>query len=268
MKLKNQEFKGNYMKDIKEIREEINTIDTEIAKLLTKRMDSIREIIEYKRVTGTPIFQPEQEKIQAQILKECYEDFPYEEEKNQIFHAITKMSKLVQAKELLPYNIALIGFMGTGKSTVSFFLKDMLALKLVDIDAKIVKEQGMPITEIFEKYGEEHFRDLETKSTEELIDAKLTVIACGGGLVMRPENVRNLKKSSRIVLLTASPETIYERVKDSTERPILNGHMNVEYIASLMEKRRERYESAADIVINTDGKNVVEICEELIKRIH
>lgn len=85
---------------------------------------------------------------------------------------------------------------------------------------------------------------------------------------MRDENVENLKKSSRIVLLTATPETTLERVKDSDERPILNGHMNVEYIAELMEKRREKYEAAADIVIATDKKTVIEICEELIQKLN
>lgn len=70
------------------------------------------------------------------------------------------------------------------------------------------------------------------------------------------------------MLLTATPETTLERVKDSDERPILNGHMNVEYIAELMEKRREKYEAAADIVIATDKKTVIEICEELIQKLN
>ena len=81
---------------------------------------------------------------------------------------------------------------------------------------------------------------------------------------MRPENTDHMKKNGRIVLLTAKPETIYERVKNSTDRPILNGHMNVEYIAELMEKRRALYEAAADITIQTDGKTREQICEEII----
>ena len=84
---------------------------------------------------------------------------------------------------------------------------------------------------------------------------------------MREENVENLKKSSRIVLLTAEPETILERVKHSQERPLLNGHMNVEYIGELMEKRREKYEAAADLIVSTDKKTVNQVCEELIQRL-
>lgn len=168
---------------------------------------------------------------------------------------------------LLPYNIALIGFMGTGKSTVSHYLKEMLAMEEIDTDAMVVETEGMKITDIFEKYGEPYFRNCEKRAILSLQNRRQLIISCGGGAVMREENVRNLKKSSRIVLLEAMPETILERVKNSTQRPILNGNMNVEFISQLMEKRRECYEKAADIVIQTDGKDVPSICEELIQRL-
>ena len=76
-----------------------------------------------------------------------------------------------------------------------------------------------------------------------------------------------MKKNGRVVLLTASPETIYERVKDSKDRPLLEGNNNVDFIADLMEKRREKYEAAADVVIQTDNKTILQICEELITRL-
>ena len=85
---------------------------------------------------------------------------------------------------------------------------------------------------------------------------------------MRMKNVENLKKSSRIVLLAAEPETILNRVRHSDSRPILNGHMNVEYIAELMEKRRTAYEAAADWMVSTDGKRVEEICEEIVQKLN
>ncbi len=256
------------MRSIEEIREQINDIDSEIAKLLTKRMDCIREVIEIKRENGIPIFQPQQEKTQKEMLKDIYKGTAYEEEKKDIFKEIVEQSKKVQAKELLSYNIALIGFMGCGKSTVSAYLQKMLAMELAEVDEMIVEKEGMSIPEIFEKYGEPYFRRCESDMVIELQKRELTIISCGGGLVMRQENVDNLKKNSRIVLLTAKPETIYERVKNSTNRPILNGHMNVEYIAELMEKRREKYEAAADLVIETDERDIQDICEELIRRIH
>lgn len=165
------------------------------------------------------------------------------------------------------YNIALIGFMGVGKSTVSRCLGRMYAMEEIETDAMVAQSEGMAITDIFAKYGEPYFRTCESNAIIALQDRRGAVISCGGGAVMRDENVENLKKCSRIVLLTARPETILERVKHSKERPILNGHMNVEYIGELMEKRRAKYEAAADIVIATDGKPVKEICEEIVRKL-
>ena len=85
---------------------------------------------------------------------------------------------------------------------------------------------------------------------------------------MRECNVQEMKKNGRVVLLTAKPETILERVKDNHDRPLLENNKSVDYIAELMEKRREKYEAAADIVIETDGKSTLEICEEMIHRLH
>ena len=164
-------------------------------------------------------------------------------------------------------NIFLIGFMGAGKSTIARTLQRELGFPLVEMDERIVKEQGMSINDIFAQYGEAHFREIESQLVVDLGKQEPSIVSCGGGVVVRPENTQNMKKSGRIVLLKASPETIFERVKNSTDRPILNGHMNVEYIAELMEKRRVLYEEAADITIQTDGKTREQICEEIIGKL-
>lgn len=164
-------------------------------------------------------------------------------------------------------NIFLIGFMGAGKSTVAEVLSKKLGVERVEMDEMIVKEQGMPISDIFEKYGETHFRDIETELLERLKERDGVIVSCGGGAVLRDRNVELMKANGKVVLLTATPETIYERVKDSKNRPVLNGNMNVEYISSLMEKRRERYEMAADVVIATDGKDTDTICLEISEEI-
>ena len=163
-------------------------------------------------------------------------------------------------------HIFLIGFMGCGKGTNARYLAKMTGVDQMEMDQKIVKDQGMAITEIFEKFGESYFRDLETKLIRSLKGADPMIVSCGGGAVLREENVALMKECGKIVLLTATPEAIYDRVKHSTDRPVLNGNMNVEYIAELMEKRRPKYEAAADIVISTDMKNVREICEEILER--
>lgn len=161
-------------------------------------------------------------------------------------------------------NIYLIGFMGVGKSTIGKLLASEMEGQLVEMDETIEEEQGISINEIFAKYGEKHFRDLESELVERIASGKGSIVSCGGGAVLRNENVENMKKSGTIVFLCATPETIYERVRYSTNRPLLNGNMSVEYIAGLMEKRREIYENAADITISTDGKTTIEIVREIL----
>lgn len=162
--------------------------------------------------------------------------------------------------------ISLIGFMGVGKSTISHKLHELTGRPEVDTDKRIVEEQGCPIPRIFEEKGEAYFRRLETDLIDELGTLPPGIISCGGGMALRDINVKKLRAIGNIVLLTATPETIYERVKDSTDRPLLNGNMNVPYIRQLMEKRRPFYEKAATIRVATDGKTATEIAEEIIEK--
>ncbi len=161
------------------------------------------------------------------------------------------------------YNIMLIGFMGVGKTTVSKVLSKELSMPEVDMDAYIVRREKMEISDMFETYGEQYFRKVETECLIEIQKEKGRIVSCGGGVVVKDENIEYMKDGGVILLLTATPQTIYERVKDSTNRPILNGHMNVEYIEELMNKRKARYLEVADIVISTDNKNVKEIVGEI-----
>lgn len=161
-------------------------------------------------------------------------------------------------------NIFLIGFMGVGKSTMARLLAGELDAKLIEMDETIEEETQMSISAIFEQYGEEHFRDLETELIRRIAGEGGAIVSCGGGAVLRAENVRMMKESGRIVFLSATAETIYERVKDSTNRPLLAGNMNVEYIAKLIERRQEAYEQAADVTIATDGKSMQTILTEIL----
>ena len=135
------------------------------------------------------------------------------------------------------------------------------------MDQIIAEREGMSIPDIFEVHGEQYFRDLETNLLIEMQSRKNVVISCGGGTPLRECNVVEMKKNGRVVLLTASPETIFDRVKDSHDRPVIENNKNVPFIADLMEKRRAKYEAAADIVINTDGKSIIEVCEELVQKL-
>lgn len=163
-------------------------------------------------------------------------------------------------------NIYLIGFMGVGKSTIGKLLAEEMNGQLVEMDEAIEAEQKMTINEIFTEHGEAYFRDLESALVARISRESNQIVSCGGGAVLREENVANMKKSGKIVFLSATPETIYQRVRYSTNRPLLNGNMNVEYIAELLEKRRALYEGAADVTIATDGKEVQEIVREVIEK--
>ena len=135
------------------------------------------------------------------------------------------------------------------------------------MDQEIVKEEGMSIPDIFSTYGEEYFRNCKTELLKKMQSRKNVLISCGGGVVLRECNVEQMKKNERVVLLTANPEEVYERVKDYDDRPVLAGRKNVKGIAELMEARREKYEAAADIIVNTDHKTVLQVCEELVQRL-
>lgn len=165
-------------------------------------------------------------------------------------------------------NVFLIGFMGSGKSTIASYLAENYGMEIMDMDQLIVEREGMAIPDIFAQKGEPYFRDAETSLLIEIQGEQNKVVSCGGGVVLRDENVQAMKKSGQVVLLNAKPETILERVKDDDNRPLLWGNKNVQFIRDMMEKRQPKYEAAADLVIHTDGKSADEICKEIIEMIN
>lgn len=177
------------------------------------------------------------------------------------------MDQKNQAGTVFDYNIVLIGFMGTGKSTVSSCLSTMFAMEIVEMDGIIAEREGMSISDIFKIKGEEYFRNAETELLIELQSRKNVVISCGGGVPLRERNVAEMKKNGKVVLLTATPETVLGRVKDEHVRPIIENNKNVEFIGEMMAGRKGKYEAAADIIIETDGRSAPDICSELADRI-
>ena len=245
------------MNQLEVLRESLGQCDEIVLDALLMRNRIVEDIMAYKEANDIPILQPEQEAKQREWLNRRMEGRRHKDEVTAVFEEITRNSKRIQARKLFDYNIVLIGFMGAGKSTISDFLKTVFAMEVVEMDQIIAEREGMSISDIFETYGEEYFRNLETELLIEMQSKTNVVISCGGGVPMR----------ERVILLTAKPETILSRVKDNHDRPLLEGNKNVDFIADLMEKRREKYQAAADIVIETDGKDKLEICEELVQRI-
>lgn len=165
-------------------------------------------------------------------------------------------------------NIYLIGFMGVGKSTVSKRLKRLTGLEEIDTDAEIVKREGRSINEIFASEGEAYFRAIETKLMKELSETTNRIVSCGGGVALRSENVKAMRAGGEVIYLRAKPATIFEHVKNDHNRPILEGHMNVEYIAELMQKRAPWYEAAQTLAIDTDGKHSDQVAKEIVQMLN
>ena len=161
-----------------------------------------------------------------------------------------------------------IGFMGVGKTSVSAALGRMLTLPVIEMDEQIARNEGMTIPEIFAQKGESHFRQCETALLEGLVAGSACLVSCGGGVPMRQENVAAMRRCGTIVLLTARPEVILERVKDSDERPLLQGKKNVADIAALMSQRHSAYEAATDVTVDTSDLTIEEVCRAVLRQVN
>jgi len=160
-------------------------------------------------------------------------------------------------------NIALVGFMGTGKSTVGRQVARGLGFEFVDTDSLIEDAAGMEIAEIFKQAGETAFRRLERSVVQAVAGREGLVIATGGGLVVDPANLDSLKTHAMVVCLWASPEAIWERTKHHTHRPLLNDPDPQSRIRELLAEREPHYRKA-DIIINTGLRPIREVAQQVI----
>jgi len=149
-------------------------------------------------------------------------------------------------------NIVLVGFMGTGKTTVGQLLAEKTGLPLVDMDALIEERAGKSINEIFADEGEPHFRTLERELVQELAAQTGQIISTGGGIVLNPGNIADFEKTGLVVCLIASAETVLDRVHHDTTRPLLAGDKEAKII-ELLEARRPLYEAITH-KIDTNGR--------------
>ena len=171
-------------------------------------------------------------------------------------------------RRLYGENLVLVGYMGSGKSTVGQVMAERSGRAFLDTDAAIKEAEGCSIREIFEERGEEAFRSMETGLLRRLADSAVnTVIATGGGIVLRKENRELLKKIGRVIWLKATPEETMSRVKNDTGRPLLDSASEQELydkICRMLREREPAYEAAANEVLLTDGRTVGEIVHEII----
>ena len=163
-------------------------------------------------------------------------------------------------------SVVLVGFMGTGKSSVGKILAKHMRRQLVDVDQYIEKKEKRKISDIFEKEGEAEFRRLEKEAIREISEIDGAVITTGGGAVLDPENLEALKKTGCLVALFASPETIFDRVKNSRHRPLLKAKDVYGEIKRLLEIRKPYYEKA-DVCCQTDGRTPSEVAKVILEKL-
>ena len=161
-------------------------------------------------------------------------------------------------------HIVLCGMMGCGKTTIGQKLSVRLQMPWQDTDKEIVAKYGA-ITEIFNRFGEARFREIETSVFRELLQNKDGILSVGGGLVLRQENAALLKKNCMVVFLRATAETLEKRLAADTTRPLLQGDMPLlERLKTLLKERSPLYESVANFTIDVDEKSVTDIVEEIV----
>lgn len=150
-------------------------------------------------------------------------------------------------------NVILIGFMGSGKSTVGRMLARRLRFHFVDTDRLIEERSRMTIKDMFARYGEAYFRERETATLESLSGIRRHVLATGGGIITQPCNAPLLRALGWVIQLTADPDELYARVAKSTDRPLLQTENPRERIQALVEERRPMYAAAAHFTVNSTG---------------
>jgi shikimate kinase len=161
-------------------------------------------------------------------------------------------------------NVVLVGFMGTGKSSVGKLVAHRLRFQLVDNDSIIIERAGMEITEIFEKLGESTFREYETRALESLEHLNRCVISTGGGAVLREGNRNLLRRIGLVVLLTAREDIIYDRVARNTKRPLLSTGDPRTSISEMLAERSAAYAAAAQVTVDTSDLTREQAAEAIV----
>lgn len=170
-------------------------------------------------------------------------------------------------------NIALVGFMGCGKTTIGRELASSLNCTFVDTDEAIEKEVGLPVPDIFAQRGEPFFRRVETEILARLSNNPNLILSCGGGIVKEPENIRLLKAGGRVVYLRATPRELTRRIRaEPGTRPLIYGERDVmnhkevlSRVQELLAERAHLYEAAADHIVDTTRRLPREIAEEILR---
>lgn len=162
-------------------------------------------------------------------------------------------------------NIILTGFMGSGKSTIGGYIEQKTAMPFIDTDKFIEENHSMTIREIFEKYGESYFREMETSAIKQLCETDNQIIATGGGIVTREENIQIMKRNGIIVFIDVPYDSICQRLAEDTTRPLINSEEKLKNMSNLLNARMPLYIGSADIIVK--GDNSALIADEILSKI-
>ncbi|MBA5871597.1 MAG: AAA family ATPase [Nitrospira sp. CR2.1] len=163
-------------------------------------------------------------------------------------------------------NLVLIGYRGTGKSTVGKILARKLGRTVVSTDAEIVKRANLSVPDIVKQFGWDHFRDLESAVCRDVAAQDQLIIDTGGGAILRPENVEVLRKTGTLIWLTATVETITRRIGGDTQRPSLTGTKSfIDEIREVLNERTPKYQAAAAHVVPTDGISSAQVADRILQ---
>jgi len=164
-------------------------------------------------------------------------------------------------------SIYLVGFMGAGKTTVSIILSEKLGLEVIDTDHVIETKLEKTVSEIFEEYGEDYFRQLEHLVVKGVVKEN-RIITTGGGAVLREDSRNILKKKKNVIYLKASATTILERLQDDTTRPLLQTENKLEKIEALLQQRDALYKEVATYTVDTDGLTLEQVAREIVDNLN
>lgn len=255
------------LKNLEDIRNIIDDCDKKLVEIFEQRLKAVLDVLEYKKAKGLPIFQPKRERDVFKKVNSYLKYTEFSNELDYLYTEILKISKKLQSKHLFPFNIVLIGFMGSGKSSIGKELSTLLEMDYIDTDELIIEKAGMSIDEVFNIRGEIDFRKLEKETIEDLQNTRNTVISCGGGVVLNTSNIDLLKNNGKLIWLKASSQEIYSRLSDDSSRPLLKNNLTIEKLSEILNSRLFLYEGASDIAIHTDGKSVQEIATEIVEKL-
>lgn len=256
------------MKELKDIRKTINECDEKIIENLFLRFNAVEKVTEIKRKEKLPIFDAKREKEIIQSIKN--KEIEGASIVAEVYEQILKISRKYQAQNLLPQKIFLIGFMGSGKSTVGKQLSDITGFQFIDTDSIIEEKMEMKISKIFNKKGEKFFRKIETQVLQNIDDDENQIISCGGGIILKEENRKLVKEKGKVIFLNGKIKTMLDRVENDDNRPVLfpvlrgNNDKKYEAFKDILDKRMPLYMETADIIIEIEKKHPEEIAKEII----